>query len=65
VDRLIAVISGVNTTPALLMVHVDQQHRTMSARMQVGTRSAIRNDGRLRRRTIQGHVSRTLKTTSG
>ena len=29
VDRPIAVVSGVNTTPALLMVHVDQLHRPM------------------------------------
>ncbi len=29
VDRPIAVVSNVSTTPALLMVHVDQLHRPM------------------------------------
>jgi len=37
VDRPIAVVSGVNTTPALLMVHVDQLNRPVKMTNSAGT----------------------------
>lgn len=46
VDRLIAVISGVNTTPKLLMVHVAANIRTYHGVKEIVEHFAVRGDHR-------------------